>query len=210
MTTCIGKKIEGADAGFKPWPACGLSHVYIDGTIQLKEQHRIAPDQIESVTVFGGKRCQTLCQPLAARRRPATILDAKYNIIFPVAVAIARGDVVIRDFSEEGISDACVLALADKVAFRYDPRLEDPGSVPPGIVEIKLKTGKIVKRRVNLPYGHSSKPIPKEKLVAKFKDCAAHAARKISPKRISSVVKIIDRLEEIKNVKEVIDRVTPA
>lgn len=209
LTAALGKKIAGAKVSFKPWPACALSHVYIDGTIQMIQQHQISPDQIESVTVSGGKRCQTLCQPLAARRRPATILDAKYNIIFPVAVAIAKGGVAINDFSEDGITDARVLALADKVTFRYDSQLEDPGSVPPGKVEIKLKTGKTLKKRVNLPYGHSRKPIPKEKLVAKFRDCASHAARKISTKRIDSVVKMIDRLEEIKNVGEVIDRVTP-
>jgi len=209
LTADLGRRFEGVTVSFKPWPACALSHVYIDGTIQILREHQIDPEQIERATVLVGKRCQTLCEPLDERRKPATILDAKYNIIFPIALALTKGDVVIGDFSEKGIRNDEVLAFSERVTYEYDHQLEDTGGVPPGIVEITLKGGETFRKRVDFPYGHSSNPMSRERLVTKFRDCASYAAKPLSTKRIEKIVELIDNLEQIDDIREIIEGVTP-
>ncbi|MDI7258826.1 MAG: MmgE/PrpD family protein [Thermodesulfobacteriota bacterium] len=209
LTAELGKRFDGVDVSFKPWPACALSHVYIDAALQILSEHRIVPEQVEVVTAFVGKRCQTLCEPLEARRKPATVLDAKYNIIFPIAIALAKGNVLIDDFSAEAVKDEKVLAIAEKVTYQYEPKFEDTGGVPPGMVEIKLKMGQTYGKRVDAPFGHPSKPLSHERLIAKFKDCVAHAARPPTSEIIEKVIESITRMEEMKDVAEIVELVTP-
>ena len=114
--------------GFKVWPACAYTRTTNTATLYLREQHALKPEDIASITVVGGTGgTQLLSEPLELKRRPKVSIDAKYSIPFTTAVMMAKGNVTLHDYTEEGLRDPRVLAMADKVSYRPGRCLEDIG-----------------------------------------------------------------------------------
>jgi len=200
----LGKKFEGAYVGFKPWPSCGTTHIYIDATLQIVSEHDILPEDIEEITATVGDFAEKLFVPLEGRRRPATTLDAKYSIPFTVATAAVRRQVLIKDFLPEGLKDPAALEMAQKVVPRYDPAFTTVKGRPPGEIELRTKQGKVYKKRLEVPYGHHTNPLSRRDIVKKFKDCAQYALKPLSAKDIDRVIELTGRMEALDDAGEVI------
>src|SRR5690606_37895697 len=107
-----------------------------------------APHDVESITVVGGTGAtQLLSEPLELKRRPKLAIDGKYSIPFTSAVMMVKGNVTLRDYTEDGLRDPEVLAMADKVSYRLDPAAELPiggySSLSLPTVEIRTRAGKL-------------------------------------------------------------------
>ncbi len=204
LTTNLGKKFHGADIGFKPWPACGSTHSYIDTTLALVSENDIHPENIEEITVFVGESAQTLCQPLEARRKPVTTLDAKYSIPFTVSVGAARGKVVLKDYFAESLRDPVVLALAQKVTPKFDAECNAGREHRTAQVDMRMKNGKVYSKRIDLPYGHPDRPMSWESIVNKFRDCLSHAAKPVPKDNMEKVIDMVGKLEEVEDVSKIV------
>ncbi len=208
LTADLGRKFEGSEVGFKPWPACGETHVYIDATLAIVQEHDIHPDDIEEVIISVGDAPRPLCQPLEVRRKPTTTLDAKYSLPFTVAVAIVRRKVVIEDFTPDGLKDEAVLTLAQKVTPKYDPEFDVEKSLAPGRapgkVEIKTKDGKLYSKRSDFPYGHPAKPMTWTDIIAKFKDCLTYSAKPVPKGNMEKVIYMVSKLEDEDDIGQIV------
>lgn len=198
----LGKKFEGVNTSVKAWPACGATHTSIDATLSIVNEDDIRPEDVEEVTVFVSDSTRTLTEPLEGRQKPSTTLDAKYSLPWTVAAAIARRNVVLRDFTEEGRKDPVTLALAHKVTPKYDASLNFEGTCR-GMVEIKTKDGKSYCRRSDYPYGHVSKPLTDDAVITKFMDCASLAARPVRKATLEKIIAIVGRLDELPDVSQI-------
>jgi 2-methylcitrate dehydratase PrpD len=204
LTDKLGERFEGINMGFKLYPTCRCTHVYITAALNLIREHNIRPEDVAEVLVSVGDWVQNLCcQPLEARRRPETSTFANLSIPFTVAAAIAEGEVTIGTFTPKGLKDPVTLAIAQKVVPRYDPQLNVPG-IPPAIVEIKTRSGETYSARVDFPYGHPKNPVTMDDLVKKFRDCVSYSARPISSRRVEQAIESILSLEESDNVSHLI------
>lgn len=204
LTAELGKRFEGTNVSFKPWPACRHSHTYIDATLRLVREHDIKSEAVEQITAVVGGSAQQLCEPLEERRRPKLSIQAKVSIPFTIAVAVARRQAVIGDFLPEGLKDPAVLQIAEKVIYRSDPRLVGiGGGTAPGVVEIKTRDGKLYSERVDFAYGHPRNPLSMEDLIEKFRDCARYSARPLSKDRVDRVIQLVTKLEEVEDIGQV-------
>lgn len=207
MLDGLGTDYQGQSIIYKLWPSCGLSHGYIATILEMLG----APgrgDEIESIQVVGGDFAQRLSEPLEQRRRPASVLDAKFSIPYTVALAVERGTVGVGDFSEERRSDPAVGAIADKIEFVRDPRLDWSAELPPSIVRVRFKSGETLESQTahdDLP-GSSKSPLSWDVLAAKFADCARFAVNTIAPEDIRSVVDGTRRLEDLGDVSPLVAR----
>lgn len=204
LTADLGKKFHGADTGYKPWPACGATHTYIDSALALANEHDIHPQDVQEITVFVGDFLQNHCQPLEVRRRPATTLDAKFSLPFSTAVAIARRKVVIQDYSVEGLKDPVVLELAGKVTPRFDEQYNQKRTDRAGKVEIRTKDGKLYSKRTDFPYGHPKRPMSWEDIANKFRDCLSYAAKPVPKGDMEKVIDMVSKLEDAEDVSQVV------
>src|SRR5215469_3916669 len=92
--------------GFKVWPACGYTRATNTATLHLRQENRLKPYDVESITVIGGTGAtRLLSEPIELKRRPQLSIDGKYSIPFTTAVMMVRGNVTLRDYTEEGLRD---------------------------------------------------------------------------------------------------------
>jgi 2-methylcitrate dehydratase PrpD len=201
LTNELGRAFEGAKVSFKPWPSCRGTHSYIDAVLQILDTDGLRPSEVEGIRLIVSPVNRMLCEPLKSKQRPATAIDAKFSLPFVVATTLVRGRVKLDDFASGALGDDEVLELARKVSYEVDTGLTLKEAVR-GFVQLHTSEGTL-SRRVDMPYGHPHNPISQQGLVAKFKDCARHAATGISESRLDEVVDLIWNLEQVDDVSEI-------
>lgn len=205
----LGKTFAGINTGYKPWPACGMTHIFIEGTLGIMSEQDIHPGDIQEIVIHVSEDASNLCQPIDGRRKPEAILDAKFSLPFTVAVAATKGDVLIGDYTTEEIKNPAVLQMAEKVTPKLDPQFNpDEGGMPTGQVEIHTKGGKTFQKRMDFPLGHAKNPLPMERLVQKFRDCCAYSAKPIKQENIERVIELVTKLEGVDNVSQIMRLLT--
>jgi len=186
--------------GFKVWPACGYTRTTNASTLAMREQHGLKPEDIESITIVGGTGgTRQLCEPLAAKRRPKVSIDGKFSIPFTTAVMMAKGNVTLRDYTEEGLRDPAVLAMADRVSYRpgTQPLTGKGGSqdVSKTSVEIVTRDGRRFEHRSTSVPGDPKNPVSWERLEAKFRDCVSFSAKPVSRNAADRAIEMIRKLD---------------
>ena len=200
--------------GFKVWPACGYTRPTNTATLALKREHEIRPEEVESITVVGGTGAtQLLSEPLELKRRPKLSIDGKYSIPFTTAVMMVKGNVTLRDYTDEGLRDARVLAMADRVSYRPEPGAVIAAGGSSGVsrptVEIRLKDGRAYSHRPEGVPGDAQHPVTPEMLEAKFRDCVSFAAQPLAEADVNRAIALIRDLENIPDVTEIMQLLTP-
>ncbi len=199
--------------GFKVWPACAYTRTTNTSTLAIREQHGLKPEDIESITIVGGTGgTQQLCEPLAAKRRPKVSIDGKFSIPFTTAVMMAKGNVTLRDYTEEGLRDPAVLAMADRVSYRAgtQPVTGKGGSqdVSKTSVEIVTRDGRRFEHRPTSVPGDSKNPVSWERLEAKFRDCVSFSMKPVAADDLNSAVALIRALEAESQATKVLSLLT--
>ncbi|MDH3546138.1 MAG: MmgE/PrpD family protein [Gammaproteobacteria bacterium] len=187
----LGDTFEVSKNTYKPF-ACGIvTHPIIDGCIQLRYQHKLKPDQIESVSL----RVNPLVLKLTGKKSPQTGLEAKFSIYHASAVAIIRGAAGPREYTDETVRDPEVIALRDRVTAQVDESVSEEEA----FVSITLKNGKTVKRHIEHAIGSLENPMTNEALENKFLD----QAEGIMPDaKLEALIGICWNIESLKNVRE--------
>ena len=195
---------------FKVWPACAYTRPTNAATLFLREQHGLKPEEIESITVIGGTGgTQLLSEPLELKRRPRVSIDGKYSIPFTTAVMMAKGNVTLRDYTDEGLRDPRVLAMADRVGYR--PAAEPvtgrggSGDVSKTSVEIVTKDGRVLNHRPDGVPGDLRYPVGWERLEAKFRDCVSFSAQPATAANVDRATELIRNLENISDATQIVE-----
>jgi len=153
----------------KPWPSCRLSHPYIAVAMAARAAclaHPAARIQV-AVNPSSGR----LCRPLAQRRRPATLQDAKYSIPFMTAYTLVHGAPTLQAFSSQVLADEDVLRMAARIELE-DGLPDNPGH-PPAV--LTLLDGTRVLRQAY--FTEQDLRVDEALARAKFGDCLRHAER---------------------------------
>lgn len=172
MLEGLGQTFLSAGMTYKYWPAVGNAHTYIHAAIELMRENPIRVEDIASVRVYVGTFAERMCKPVAARKVPATMMDAKFSLPFTVAVALINGKMAITDFATSALGDPQVLALADKVEGVFDPAFNWNLKLPAGKVEVVMRDGRILSRLGEDVPGTPERPMTWDELDQKFADCA--------------------------------------
>ena len=195
--------------GFKVWPACAYTRTTNAATLTMREQHGLKPEDIESITIVGGTGgTQQLCEPIAAKRRPKVSIDGKFSIPFTTAVMITKGNVTLRDYTEAGLRDPAVLAMADCVSYRPGTQsvTGKGGSqdVSKTSVEIVTRDGRRFEHRSTGVPGDPKNPVGWERLEEKFRDCASFSAKPLDAKALDRAVARIRDLDQLSDATEIV------
>ena len=190
---------------YKPWSSCRCTHGFIDGTRQLMKQYGFTGDDVEKIELGVGKLGCSLCQPKEVRYTPQVGADARFSIPFTVANALVHGNVTLANFTEEGMHDPQVLAMAEKIEWHPDEELlAETKGVESAKTTIVLKDGTRHYIKVEEPLGGLVNPMTVEDVVNKFKDCCSHAMNPIPEENLNKLIDMCLNLEKVEDVREII------
>ncbi|MBN2058770.1 MAG: MmgE/PrpD family protein [Deltaproteobacteria bacterium] len=204
----LGKRFEGINVGFKAYPCCGGTHVFIDIALALAEEHTISPDDIKEVKIYGGRAAEGLAMPIEIKQRPRNTVDAQFSLPWVVASSLVKGRPVMEHFSEVAVENNDVLNISGKVSFELDPDLTRHGAAGPGIIKVKTMDGRTLIKRLDNPLGHPSRPFEFEDCKKKFKDCVSYSISPLSDKDIEDIIITISDIDKVDDVSGLIKMVS--
>lgn len=210
LITDLGKSFEVP--GFFRFPCCSFTHLYTEVTLRMVDEHKIRHQDVEAITVFVSEKTRYFtCDPLQMKRNPSRPTDAQMSLPFVVATAIVKGKPRIEHFTSDTIKDPEVLRLSNKVSCQpgQEPSKQYGKGAQYAKIEIKLVDGRVLhSEQEGLRYGHPQRPISKEELVEKFRECACYSIRPLPKDSVEEVLKMVSRLEEVDDVSQIIQLVS--
>src|SRR5215471_11741823 len=194
----LGTVFCGESLSYKPYPCGRPLHAAIDAALAARAALQISgAADIESVTIAAdpaGHAERFLGAPV--KRRPTQVVEAQFAQPFLVATALVHGKVGIAEV--DGLGDASVLALSDRIAgVARDHRPK--GSLS---ITVRMTDGRSVTVEASTPIGSPDKPLTNAQLETKFRDCARNAARPLSEASVDGALAAIERLETLPDAQE--------
>jgi 2-methylcitrate dehydratase PrpD len=177
ITDGLGERFWIEDLSFKKWPCCRGTHAYIEAAQTLRRIHGFAAADIAELRIFGGELQRMLCEPKTQKRRPQTIIDAKFSLPFTLAVALRDEEVTLDSFTQGSLTEPVLLSLAAKACFEFLQEISQPAA---GEICITLNDGRVLRQSVLHALGDPTRPLNDALLRAKFVDCTMHAALPMS------------------------------
>lgn len=170
----LGHAWEIVDGGItvKLYPSCAATHPTIDTLIDLRAEHRFAPDEVEAVDVL----VDSVTPTVLTHDRPTTGLEAKFSLHFCAAAAVAHGRVNVQTFEPPCLSDPVIQALLPRITMRVDPGVGvGQPTLTEAVVMVRLRNGTSFERRVRGARGYPDRPPTATQLGDKFRACAERA-----------------------------------
>ena len=190
----LGNPYDVATPGsaLRLYPCSPAAHGPIDAVLFLQEQHRLEPDQVESIIVN--------VSPDALKALPVedpqTPWEARQSLPFLVAVTWLSGQPLLEQFSEESLADHSVRRLMRRVSVTED---EVPTTLArlPATVTVATAQGRTIQQRVEFARGSPEFPLSPEELDAKFLYCAHHV---MTPDHILGAIEQFRGMEDVQDL----------
>ena len=191
-TKDLGKVWELERVSVKPLPACHFTHAGVDAAARIYAQG-VRADQIKRVEVLvPAEVVKTVCEPEAAKRKPANSYEAQFSIPYLVGTALLKGRLTLDDIDEPALSDPKVLALTAITEYSVDPASQFPKYFD-GEVIVELKDGRIIREREAMNRGSVDRPLTAQDIITKYRD---NAARQVSSARSLEIEERVLSLEK--------------
>lgn len=143
--------------------ACHITaHTPVEAILDLRAQYGISGKDVASIQVAGSQRMATVHNIPA----PRDMMMTQFSIPFCVALALYRNPVDPNSFDETAVHDPDILTLASNVKMTAAPG--QPNDDVSSTVEVTLKDGRVLTRRVTEFLGTPARPLTGENLRQKF------------------------------------------
>ncbi len=191
----LGEIYETGFLCLKPYPNCASVHSSIDAALKLKNDNKIAPEDIKEIVVNTSGGVILQC---GWDYEPLSVLQAQMSLKYAVAVAVIDGEVTMDQFSEERIRAPEILQLTKKIKVVLDKEIDRwyPEKFSSN-VEIHLQDGSIVSAYVEHPKGSPDNPMRAEEVERKFLHLSSGIISKEKALRIIEIVRKLEDLSEL-------------
>ena len=199
----LGKRFEGANLGFKPYPCCGFTHSFIDAVLAMKAKYNIQAEDVKEITAYAGEHSYNLSIPPEVKRAPRNIIDSQFSVPWSIATALVKGKVSPEHFTGQAIKDKKVLETAAKVTGVLEPSMNRHG-VGPGRLVVKMNDGTEYDEWIEHCLGSLERPMKFDDCVTKFRDCAGSSIKPLSNDTIEKVIDLVVQLDQLDDATEII------
>jgi 2-methylcitrate dehydratase PrpD len=191
----LGSRWRILEQYFKPHAVCRWAQPAVEGALALYHAGGFELDEIETIEVHTFHEGVML-----AMRRPKTTEEAQYSLPVPVAAALVHGRLGPEEVSGEGLGDAAVLALADRIKLIEDEGFNEvfPGQRFARVV-VQLQDGRRLDSGQVGPKWDGTQPPTDEDLLEKFRWLAG---TRLSSERIEKLLGLIWESEVLEDVVE--------
>jgi len=193
ITARLGEDFDLRANTYKPFPCGIVNHPTIDGSIQIHDEHRLAPDQIAAVRL----RVAPLVMDLCNQRGITKGLQGKFSVYHGAAIGLVRGKAGIQEYTDEAVNDPQIKRVRELVSAVGDPSItEDQVRI-----EVELTTGAKLTRFVEQSLGNVHRPMSDTQLENKFRDQAVAA---LPAAQVERAIALCWRIDELADVSELV------
>ena len=161
LTRGLGETYEVTRNTYKPFPCGIVIHPAIDACIQLRNENSLRASDIARVEL----RVHPLVLELTGKKTPMRGLEGKFSVYHSAAVALLRGVVGQREYSDEAVRDPEVVALRDRVTATVDPGVREEEV----FARVVLASGRVLEKHVEHVVGSLANPLSNADLETKFR-----------------------------------------
>ena len=191
----LGRVWRIAETAHKPWPSGRATHGVVEALLALRAEHGIAASDVADVLLL----VTPLVEQLVGRevRGELAVNQARLSVRWTTARILLGGDLGHEDFTPDALADRASQEFAGRVRVETDGN-PDPNALAPVAVEIALRDGRRLTRRVEDVPGGPARPLTREQHLAKFRDNWAWAG--LDPQAGERLIELVDRLESVADV----------
>ena len=173
---------------FKPYPVCRWAQAPVEAVLDLAQRHDLSPADVAAITIDTFHEATRL-----ATSRPQTTEEAQYSTSFPVAVALARGQITADDLQGPALFDPEILRLSDALTMREDATANARFPAERlARATLQLRDGREISGDWHTPLWDAEHPPTEEELKTKFRDLT-HPV--IGEPRATALMTTVDRIE---------------
>ncbi|HXD72483.1 MAG TPA: MmgE/PrpD family protein [Vicinamibacterales bacterium] len=184
---------------YKPFPCGIVNHPTIDGCIQLRDEHHVAPEQIAAVRL----RVAPLVMDLCNQQNITKGLQGKFSVYHGAAVGLVRGKAGLQEYSDETVNDPPVKRVREHATATGDPSVTEDQAY----IEVELTDGRRLTKFVEASLGNLKRPLSDRQLDAKFRDQAVLA---LSSAQVDDVLGLCWKLDQLSDAGEIVRVSRPA
>lgn len=180
----------------KPYPACLCVHPVVQAALDLRRRGVLSRETIDDIVEI---HCEVpewyvnlVFQPLAVKARPATAYDGKFSAPYCLARAALDGELGVRSFSAEKLSEPDVRRLAAKVTCQARGFAEFPESFP-AFVRVVMKSGDRHESLVRHNLGSARAPLSAADIEAKFRSNVEFAVGRTAADALHGAIRAMGR-----------------
>lgn len=183
---------------YKPFPCGIVIHPSIDACIQLKEEHSLGGQEIQSVELL----VHPLVLELTGKKAPRTGLEGKFSVYHSAAVALVRGRAGMAEYSDEAVNDPRVIAVRDRVSATADDSIHEAKA----IARARLEDGRTVEKVVEFAVGSLERPLSDEAIEQKVHDLSDPI---LGEEAVGRMIRVCGGVLELPDASELARAATP-
>ena len=209
LTDGLGKTWYARDMAFKPYPTGLLDQGPAEVAIDLATQHDINAEDVEDVLVstysnavkFTGGHYTDV---------NSTIYDCQLSLPYSVAASILDRQLTWEQYSTKHLRDPALHDLVSRVKVVAGEGMDK--NYPrdwPVEVEIRLRSGKTVKHRIDKAWGSPARPMTEAELVTKFEQLAGRLVDNDKVRKAAQKLLAIEQEQQCADVLALLDCESP-
>jgi 2-methylcitrate dehydratase PrpD len=110
----LGQRFAVMETAVKPYPSCRYGHAGIDAALALRAEHKLRPEEIESVRYdLSAAGMLLVGEPAERKAEPPGVVDAQFSGPYVIACALATGRVAWDSYRK--LRDPAIRAMMVKV-----------------------------------------------------------------------------------------------
>ena len=185
--------------GLKPYPVEGMTPAMVQAAIELRCEHRLDPEEIESIRIFAHEEAVTKPSWDEHKHAPTSKETADHSFYYCVAVALVAGECTSEQFTETWLKNPTVARLMKASTLEARPELTArfKKGARPAAVEVKTRRG-VFEREVLYPKGDPNNAMTWDDVAEKF---MTQAESVLDPRTAREVLERARRIEKEPNVK---------
>lgn len=193
LTSDLGERWEFLETSLKPFPACRMTHGFIEYAPQLgrdKGFHRAS--DVQKITLsLSPANVSVVGAPIPNKIHPQNMVDAQFSAYFTTAHSFLYGsDSAVRAYEPDRLNDPEIRELSDKIVCVGDPGIKHFGSR----IEVEYAAdGKVETIDIPYPLAEPQRPFTRDKVEGKFFGLVTPVLGKERATAIKDVVEHIEK-----------------
>ncbi len=155
--------------GLKPYPVEGMTPAMVQAAIELKREHKLDPEEIESIRILAHEEAVIKPSWDEHKLAPTSKETADHSFYYCVAIGLIAGECTSEQFTEKWLRDPTVAKLMKISSLEAKPELTALFKIGarPAAVEVKTRRG-MFQREVLYPKGDPHNPMTWADVTEKF------------------------------------------